>query len=146
MFGSWFLPPILLRWVSLDGSIADLEASCPVGLQMRLQMHTTNIQLFFLFCFCLLFCVLFCFGDRVPLCSLGSPGAHSVDHAGLELREAPASASRVLGLKACTITTRPHLAFDVDSWAPTPVAASISTWRALSSVTHPFFFNYYFFN
>jgi hypothetical protein len=46
--------------------------------------------------------VLFCFGDRVSLCSSsGCPGTHSVDQAGLELRNLPASASQVLGLKAC---------------------------------------------
>jgi hypothetical protein len=44
------------------------------------------------------------FQDRVSLCSLGYPGTHSVDQAGLELRNLPASASRVLGLKACETT------------------------------------------
>jgi hypothetical protein len=39
------------------------------------------------------------FRDRVSLCSPGCPGAHFVDQAGLELRNPPASASRVLGLK-----------------------------------------------
>jgi hypothetical protein len=43
------------------------------------------------------------FRDRVSLCSPGCPGTHSVDQAGLELRNLPTSASRVLGLKACTI-------------------------------------------
>jgi hypothetical protein len=38
--------------------------------------------------------------DRVSLCSLGCPGTPSVDQAGLELRNPPASASQVLGLKA----------------------------------------------
>jgi hypothetical protein len=42
----------------------------------------------------------FVFGDRVSLCSPGCPGTHFVDQAGLELRNLPASASRVLGLKA----------------------------------------------
>jgi hypothetical protein len=37
--------------------------------------------------------------------SPGCPGTHSVDQAGLELRNLPASASQVLGLKAC-VTTR----------------------------------------
>ncbi|GAB1297895.1 Aldo-keto reductase family 1 member C13 [Apodemus speciosus] len=36
---------------------------------------------------------------RVSLCSPGSPGTHSVDKAGLEIRNMPGSASRVLGLK-----------------------------------------------
>jgi hypothetical protein len=44
------------------------------------------------------------FRDRVSLCSPGCPGTHSVDQAGLELRNPPASASRVLGLKACATT------------------------------------------
>jgi hypothetical protein len=39
------------------------------------------------------------FGYRVSLCSPGYPGTHSVDQAGLELRNPPASASPVLGLK-----------------------------------------------
>jgi hypothetical protein len=38
--------------------------------------------------------------DRVSLCSPGCPGTHFVDQAGLELRNPPASASRVLELKA----------------------------------------------
>jgi hypothetical protein len=54
------------------------------------------------FCLFVLFC--FVFGDRVSLCSPGCPGTHFVDQAGLELRNPPASASRVLGLKACATT------------------------------------------
>jgi hypothetical protein len=50
-----------------------------------------------LFCF-VLFLFLF-FRDRVSLCSPGCPGTHFVDQAGLELRNLPASASQVLGLK-----------------------------------------------
>ena len=46
------------------------------------------------------------FRDRVSLCSPGCPGTHFVDQAGLELRNPPASASRVLGLKACATTAR----------------------------------------
>ena len=49
---------------------------------------------------------LFCFGVRVSLCSPGCPRTHSVNLAGLELRNLPASASQVLGLKACATTTR----------------------------------------
>jgi hypothetical protein len=44
------------------------------------------------------------FPDRVFLCSLGCPRTHFVDQAGLELRNLPASASQVLGLKAWAIT------------------------------------------
>jgi hypothetical protein len=42
--------------------------------------------------------------DRAFLCSLGCPGTYFVDQAGLELKNPPASASQVLGLKACTTT------------------------------------------
>jgi hypothetical protein len=38
------------------------------------------------------------------LCSPGCPGTHSVDQVGLQLRNLPASASQVLGLKACATT------------------------------------------
>jgi hypothetical protein len=41
------------------------------------------------------------FRDRVSLYSPGCPGTHFAVQAGLELRNPPASASRVLGLKAC---------------------------------------------
>jgi hypothetical protein len=44
------------------------------------------------------------FRDRVSLYSPGCPGTQSVDQAGLELRNPPASASQVLGLKACATT------------------------------------------
>ena len=57
-----------------------------------------------------LFLFLF-FRDRVSLYSPGCPGTHSVDQAGLELRNPPASASRVLGLKACATTPGPRTHF-----------------------------------
>jgi hypothetical protein len=44
------------------------------------------------------------FRNRVSLCSPGCPGTHCLDQASLELRNLPASASQVLGLKACTTT------------------------------------------
>jgi hypothetical protein len=51
-------------------------------------------------------CLIFDFQDRVSLCSPDCPGTHSVDQAGLKLRNLPASASKVLGLKACTATAQ----------------------------------------
>jgi hypothetical protein len=51
-----------------------------------------------------LFIYIFGFRDKVSLYSPGCPGTHFVDQAGLELRNPPASASRVLGLKACATT------------------------------------------
>jgi hypothetical protein len=44
------------------------------------------------------------FQDRVSLYSPGCPGTHFVDQTGLKLRNLPASASQVLGLKACATT------------------------------------------
>jgi hypothetical protein len=52
----------------------------------------------------LFFVFVFVFRDRVSLCSPGCPGTHSVDQAGLELRNPPASASQVLELKECATT------------------------------------------
>ena len=51
--------------------------------------------------------------DRVSLCRPGCPGTHSVDQAGLKLRNLPASASQVLGLKACA-TTPARISFFTD--------------------------------
>jgi hypothetical protein len=57
---------------------------------------------FFVFVFVFCFVFVFVFRDRVSLYSPGCPGTHSVDQAGLELRNLPAS--QVLGLKVCTTT------------------------------------------
>jgi hypothetical protein len=54
---------------------------------------------------CVCVCVCVFSPDRVSLCILGCSGTHSIDQAGLDLRDSPASASPVLGLKACTTTT-----------------------------------------
>jgi hypothetical protein len=72
--------------------------------------HTCFVSLwflffaFFLFVFCFFVCLFVCFPDRVSLYSPGCPGTHFVDQAGLELRNLPAFASRVLGLKAYATT------------------------------------------
>jgi hypothetical protein len=66
--------------------------------------HVIVITFIFFITFTLvdfLFVCLFVFRDRVSLYSPGCPETHSVDQVGLELRNPPASASRVLGLKAC---------------------------------------------
>jgi hypothetical protein len=62
---------------------------------------------FVLFCFV----VVFGFWFFETLYSPGCPGTHSVDQAGLELRNPPASASQVLGLKACATTAQLGLTF-----------------------------------
>jgi hypothetical protein len=51
------------------------------------------------------------FRDRVSLYNPGCPGTHFVDQAGLELRNPPVSASRVLGLKACATTHGTSISF-----------------------------------
>jgi hypothetical protein len=58
----------------------------------------------FLFIYYLFIYLFLFFRDRVSLRSSDCPGTHFVDQAGLELRNPPASASQVLGLKACTTT------------------------------------------
>jgi hypothetical protein len=71
---------------------------------MTMSLYIFSFCKSFLFCFCfcfVLFCFVLFFRDRVFLCSPGCPGTHSVDQAGLKLRDPPASASQVLGLQAC---------------------------------------------
>ena len=64
--------------------------------------HSSQIHLsFVLFCLFVFVVVVFVFRDRVSLYSPGCPGTHFVEQAGLKLRNLPASASQVLGLKAC---------------------------------------------
>jgi hypothetical protein len=60
--------------------------------------------------------------DRVSLCSPDCPGTHSVAQAGLELRNLPASASRVLGLKACVTT----------AWLTTTLSKETFNWSWLT--------------
>jgi hypothetical protein len=69
----------------------------PGSLSLPRTPWVNHVEFIYLFC-------LFVFRDRVSLCSLGCPGTHSVDQAGLELRNPPASASWVLGPKACATT------------------------------------------
>jgi hypothetical protein len=75
---------------------------------------------FFLSVYCLfvfvLFCLFFCFvflvfRDRVSLCMPGCPGTYSVNQAGLELRNPPACACQLIGLKAWATTAWQSLLF-----------------------------------
>jgi hypothetical protein len=76
------------------------------ALEGKPDLHENQPQLkitsFFFFFF--IFFHFLTFRDRVSLYSPSCPGTHFVDQAGLELRNAPDSASRVLGLKACATT------------------------------------------
>jgi hypothetical protein len=64
------------------------------------------------------------FRDRVFLCSPGCPGTHFVDQAGLKLRNPPASASWVLGLKVCATTP---------SWGWAFKALVLAAWKSVFS-------------
>jgi hypothetical protein len=85
---------------------------CLPSVKIKGVCHRTQPYIVFLFSvlgtsiylFIYLF-IYFAFRDRVFLCSAGCPGTHFVDQAGLELRNLPASASQVLGLKVCTTTS-----------------------------------------
>jgi hypothetical protein len=88
------------------------------------QTHTLSLS-FFLLCF-------FWFVQgRVSLWSPGRAGTHYVDQAGLELRNLPASASQVLGLKVSDTSPGFNSLFKAigwgrELWAP-PLAATNDT-------------------
>jgi hypothetical protein len=88
-------------WVKYSYLCARTGQRCDQVSRDCVWMSTPHFLFFFFF---------LVFRDRVSLCSPGCPGTHFVDQAGLELRNPPASASRVLGLKACATTARltPH--------------------------------------
>jgi hypothetical protein len=75
-----------------------LETGNPRHSRMEIKINGLSYDSFFV---CFYFCF---FQDRASLCSPGCPGTHSVEQAGLELRNSPASAPQVLGLKACATT------------------------------------------
>lgn len=57
-----------------------------------------------------------CYWDRVSLCSHGCSGTHTVDQAGLKLRDLSVSAAWMLGLKACDATiTQQQLIFNLEN-------------------------------
>jgi len=77
----------------------------------------TSIYSLILILFCYFFIpptffFFFGFSRQGSLYTPGCPGTHSVDQAGFELIDPPASASRVLGSKACATTTQPELSSD----------------------------------
>jgi hypothetical protein len=75
------------------------------------------------------------FRDRVSLYSPVCPGTHSVDQADLELRNPPASASQVLGLKACATIARLHSAFLCQGAILDNVLVGSSSWPPLFQTT-----------
>jgi hypothetical protein len=102
---AYILYPICL-WIPREAETGYHESGWPQTHYVAENDLEIRILFFFFLLFLFLF-LLFCFfWDRVSLCSPGCPGTHSVDQAGLELRNSPASASQVLGLKACATTAR----------------------------------------
>jgi hypothetical protein len=77
-----------LQKADIDGTT---QKSTPMWPHSYIISRTHFLFVFVLFCF---------FRDRVSLYSPGCPGTHFVDQSGIELRNLPASASQVLGLKA----------------------------------------------
>ena len=89
-------------WAVVNCLTWELVSSAPV-VYTRPLCHLSSLNYLLL---------LLLFWDRVCLHnSPGCPGAHFVNQAGLEHRDPPASASWVLGLKACPTITRLILYF-----------------------------------
>jgi hypothetical protein len=117
----WNVPEIQVHFsdsravfLSLWVKIPPLGIDGPLHKGSHIRYTTCQISLslsFFVFCLFVLGFLFFgfFFQDRVSLCSPGCPGTHFVDQAGLKLRNLPASASQVLGLKACATTARHHI-------------------------------------
>ena len=93
---------------------------CPSTIQLFLSLFQCRLawgqgcrfpQKFFNFC--LFVCLFVCLFSETGYLSMSDyPGTHFVDQAGLELRNLPASASWVLGLKACATTPGFFLLFN----------------------------------
>jgi hypothetical protein len=94
-----FQPPFFTLGKRFDG-LPCLCLCFVFGWFYTVGMDLYSLGFFLFVCLFVLFCF---FQDRVSLYSPGCPGTHFVDQAGLELRNPPASASWVLGLKACAI-------------------------------------------
>ena len=80
------------------------------ALLIQKQVCVVFFVLFCFVCFVLVFWI-WIFRDRISLCSPGCPGTHSLDQAGLELRNLPASVSQSAGITGCTTTAQLSLWF-----------------------------------
>jgi hypothetical protein len=105
------------KHIETRGSLCESPFSCHLTWVLRIELKLpgcttlTVLSAFVFLFFPFLFLFWFFFRDRVSLCSPGCPGTHFVDQAGLELRNPPASASRVLGLKALCYPSQGSLMF-----------------------------------
>jgi hypothetical protein len=104
-------PELLRKSIMILGESQVMTSSQPVGAALCIWVFLGSLQ----WCLCELFIsfhsdffffFFLVFRDRISLYSPGCSGTHFVDQAGLELRNPPASASWVLGLKACTTMAR----------------------------------------
>ena len=99
---------------------------CPEILS-RSNKQTKILPDLYIFMWLISICSIFLFlffslWDRVSLCLPGCPGTYFVDQAVLELRNPPASASRVLGLKSCsTMTWLPLFLYSIYILIVTPI-------------------------
>jgi hypothetical protein len=109
--GSWWRRGSLFLF-----NIIDCCGSFKVVFNLLIFVGCMFLRFFsFIFSICFRIWFQFFFQDRVSLCIPVCSRTH-LDQAGLELRNPPASASRVLGLKACATTPSPIwilLEFDV---------------------------------
>jgi hypothetical protein len=87
--------------------IFKIMASIPLSLNVI----WIKLMYWHLFIYLFIYLFILIFRDRISLYSPGYPGTHFVDQAGLELSNPPASASQVLGLKACTTMPGPTFIF-----------------------------------
>jgi hypothetical protein len=72
---------------------------CQRSLFLNIFTSDTEEQVYLTFIYLFIYLFIWGGGDRVSLYSSGCSGTHSVDQAGLELRNPSASASQVLELK-----------------------------------------------
>jgi hypothetical protein len=92
------------RYSQADNRNSHYRSSARAATPLPKSTDGENLFFFLDLFFFFFFFFFLVFRDRVSLCSFGCPGTHFVDQAGLELRNPPASASQVLGLKACATT------------------------------------------
>jgi hypothetical protein len=111
----------------VEATVSEFQVQGQPGIPETLfRIQTTTPKGFFFF-----------FRDRVSLCSPGCPGTHSVDQAGLELRNSPNSASQVLGLKACATTPQPQRDLLNDTVAACISCAWIRASASSDACVHP---------
>jgi hypothetical protein len=108
------------KYIGLKGNLGMHEKQSKIKRVKGISWHrvyktvcfySKKQDLAFCFVFSVFLFICLFFRDRVSLCNL-CPGTHFVDQAGLELRNPPASASQVLGLKVCT--TMPYFSLIVN--------------------------------